>query len=89
MSVYDAARQLSNKILETQEYQNLEKATIAFENNTMTKEDYIKTKKVYDHLLEQIFSLVRMNVCDEETIEQAGNNSKCGSCSGCSGCSKK
>jgi hypothetical protein len=89
MSVFDKARELSNLIIETDEYKNLEKARVAFEHNSMTKEEFIKIKKTYDNYLEQIFSLIRMNVCDEETIETNENDSKCSSCSGCKGCSKK
>jgi len=93
MSIFNKARELSSLILESNEYKNLEKIRVRFESDhNTTKDEFIKAQKEYNNFIEQIFSLIRMNVCDEETIEDSENkSSKCSSCTGCKGegCSEK
>lgn len=85
MTVFDKARELSYSILETDEYKTLEKAQVEYEKNNISLDEFLKVKKQYNNLIEQIFLLIRLNVYDEQEIEEASM----GSCASCSKCKSK
>lgn len=80
MTVFDKARELSYAILETDEYKLLEKSKIEYEKCNISLEEFLKAKKQYNNFIEQIFALVKLNVYDEEEIEEALNCDKCKRC---------
>lgn len=88
MTVFDKARELSYAILETDEYKTLEKFQVEYEKNNISLDEFLKVKKQYNNLIEQIFSLIRLNVYDEQEIEEASMSS-CASCSKCKKCKSK
>lgn len=88
MTVFDKARELSYAILETDEYKTLEKFQVEYEKNNVSLDEFLKAKKQYNNLIEQIFSLIRLNVYDEQEIEEASMGS-CASCSKCKKCKSK
>lgn len=88
MTIFDKARELSYAILETDEYKTLEKAQVEYEKNNISLDEFLKVKKQYNNLIEQIFLLIRLNVYDEQEIEEASMGS-CASCSKCKKCKSK
>lgn len=88
MTVFDKARELSYAILETDEYKTLEKTQVEYEKNNISLDEFLKVKKQYNNLIEQIFLLIRLNVYDEQEIEEASMGS-CASCNKCKKCKSK
>lgn len=86
MTVFEKARELSSLILESKEYKDFEKARIDFENMEISKSEFLKTQKIYNAFVEQIISLIKLNVYDEEQLEEnlCKRNSNCDKCKGCS-----
>ena len=85
MTVFEKARELSDLILESKEYRDFDKARLDFENMEISKSEFLKFKKNYNSFVEQIISLVKLNVYDEEELEEnlCGKNSNCEKCKGC------
>lgn len=87
MTVFEKARELSNLILQTEEYKDLEKAKLDFENNNISVDNYLKIKKKFDNLTDQIFLIIKFNINDELEFESSLNKN-CSSCKGCNKCGK-
>lgn len=80
MTVFQKAREISSMILESDEFKNLEKAKIDFENSKIDEQQFLKIKNRYSNFLEQIFAVIKLNVTDEDEIMQPSKCSKCNRC---------
>ena len=88
MTVFEKAREVSALILESKEYKEFAKARLEYENMEISRSELLKKQRLYNSFVEQIISLIKLNVYDEEEIEIAALGKKCSGCQGCKGCSR-
>lgn len=77
MTVFEKARELSDLILDTENYKRYEKARKAYQNNLITPKEFSNSKKEFDSFIDQICMIIKFKLTGDEEFETDINRSCC------------